>query len=308
MEAIKHTNMTDTSHLEDRQTPEMVSNQIKVEAEGKETPEKTEAEQKPEDKAEVVPEKENEPANPKPEDKPEEVKPEDKSELQTKARTIYEAHKEVKQEKRELKSENEILKSQLAERDQLIEDLTLKAQNAETPAEKEEVADEIKEIAEAIGADPDGIAKLTDFLTKKMAKPDGVQISQEDLDAIKGIRQTKAQQEALVQFTGEWNKFEPSLKVDFPHVSNEELTVVKEFVDKLAHSPKYHDKEVDYIYFKEKATLEKLISPKRQSYEGSDNRPAHEGNADVELSGRSSPMDAMRATERQHSALDIRHS
>ncbi len=306
----------DTSHLEDRQTPEMVSNQIKAEAKENENPDKPEPEQKPEEKpAETVPPKEDDKPEdaPKPEDKPEdkpEEKPEDKKPdepLQTKPRTIYDDLKDKKKEVREAKSELELAHNTIAEKDKIIADLTEKARTAETPAEKAEVEDEIAQIAEKIGADPEGIKVLTDFLTKKLVKPDGEQISKEDLDAIKNLRQSEAQRQEKEQFTAEWGKFEPALKKDFPHVKSDELEVVKAVVDKLAHSPKYADKEIDYIYFKEKATLEKLISPQRPSYEGVDHKPAPEGEADVELSSKSTPMDAQKATEhRPSTGLEIR--
>lgn len=316
--AVSRISMTDTSHLEDKQTPEMVSDQIKEEAKGKPTPENTAPEQKPEEKpAEVVPPKEEdkpvEPPKPeekpedKPADKPEDKKPEEN--LPPKPRTIYDDLKDKKIQVKEAKSEIELLKSQLAEKDQLITDLAEKAKSAETPAEKQEVSDDIKAIAEEIGASPEGIAKLTDFLTKSLVKPDGQQISKEDLDALKNFRQSKAQQEAQVQFAGEWNAFEPALKTEFPHVNAEDLAVVKKEVDRLAHTTQYHDKEIDYIYFKEKQKLAKLISPQRPSYEGSDNKPAPEGDVEVELSAKSSPMDVMKATSKSSgSALEIRSS
>jgi hypothetical protein len=298
--------MTDTSHLEDKQTPEMVSDQIKEEAKGQPSPENPAPEQKPKEK----PAEDNKPAtDPKPEEKQEE-KPEEKPDapLQTKPRTIYDDYKDKKKEVKEKDSEIDVLKTQLSEKDRLIADLTEKAKLAETPAEKQEVEDEISQIAEKIGADPEGIKVLTEFLSKKLVKPVGVEISPEDLEAIKNFRESKNQQESKAQFTKEWNVFEPSLKAEFPSVSNEELEVIREVVDKLAHSPKYADKEVDYIYFKEKANLSKLISPKRPSYEGSNSdKTTPDGDTEVELSSKSTPMDAMKATSKQPSSgLEIR--
>lgn len=288
-------------------TPAMLSDEIKQEAEGKETPEKPAPEQEPK---ETPAEKQGE--SPKPEDKPEDTDPEEPKEkldepLQTKPRTIYQDLKEKKKEVKEAKSENELLKSQLAEKDQLIADLTKKAQNAETPAEKQEVEDEISEIAEKIGADPEGIKTLTEFLSKKLVKPDGVSISKEDLDAIKNLRQLESQRQAEVQFSTEWNEFEPSLKKEFPNVTNDDLSIIRKEVNKLAHTKQYHDKEIDYIYFKEKAKLSKLISPQRPSYEGSDNKITPDNGVEIEITSKSSPMDVMRATEKSSSSnLEIR--
>lgn len=41
---------------------------------------------------------------------------------------------------------------------------------------------------------------------------------------------------------------------------------MKEIV-KLSHTAEFHDKEVDYIVWKRKAELSKLISPKKPSFE-----------------------------------------
>lgn len=272
-------------------------------------------EEKPDesDKSEEKPENKEPEGDKKPDDgdeKPEDT--EDKPEhLQPKPkRSIYDDLKDKKKEVKEHKSEIETLKTQLAEKDQAIADLTKKAQGAETPEEKQEVEDEIKAIAEDIGADPEGIAKLTEFLSKKLVKPAGEQISKEDLEAIKNFRQSQAQTEATQAFVKEWNEFAPSLKKEFPHVTDQDLEVVRQVVDKLAHTEKYHDKEIDYIYFKEKEKLSKLISPKRPSYEGGESRPANEsGDADVELSEKSSPLDVQNATSKtSKSSLEIRPS
>lgn len=302
--SLTHKRMTeDTSHLEDRQTPAMVSDQIKAEAEGKASPEK------PEEKPAETPEA------PKPEEKPEDKKPEDKPEekpdnLPTKPRTIYETLKDKKEIIRENKTEIDTLKSQLAEKDTEIADLKKKSENAETPAEKKEISDEITALAEEIGATPEGIAKLTDFITKAVKPGESTAgLSEEDKQALADLRQTEALRKAQDQFTAEWGKFEPALKTEFPNVSAEDLATVKKEVDRLAHTPEYNTFPVDYIYFKEKATLSKLISPKRPSYEGVDHQTTVEGDADVELSGRSTPMDAQKATEKRvGSQLDIRKS
>lgn len=298
----------DTSHLEDRQTPQQVSDQIKAEAEGKETPETPAPEQKPEEKPAKTP-ADSKPEGDAPADKTD-VEPEEKPDatLPPKPRTIYEDLKEKKKEAREAKSENETLKNQLADKDAIIADLTKKAQTAETPAEKKEVSDEIKALAEEIGATPEGIAKLTDFLTKTI-RPEASPLSQEDRDALARVKESEVQREAQAQFSKEFDTFEPTLKTEFPYVSADDLAVVRKEVDRLAHTAQYHDKEIDYIYFKEKQKLAKLISPKRPSYEGGESRPAGEGEADVELSSRSTPMDAQKATEkRSTSGFEVRSS
>ncbi len=231
--------------------------------------------------------------------------------LQPKPRSIYKDLKEERKLKNEAKSALEVAQAQNAEKDKIIADLTEKAKNATTPAEKKEVSDEITALAEEIGASPDGIVKLTDFLTKHLVKPAGTDISKEDVELVKSFTQTQAQKDADAkakeEFSSEWNVFEPGLKKEFPQVSSEELSNVRKEVDRLAHTTKYHDKEIDYIYFKEKTNLEKFISPKRPSFEGGENRQQENaGVKDVEFSEKSSPMDIQKSMERSSSTLDVR--
>lgn len=300
--------MTDNTNFDENQTPEQVSAQVKEETGA--TPENPQTPETPAEdtaKVETPAEPKVEPTDPKkPEDKTEDKKPDEP--LQTKPRSIYDEFKEKKKEVREKDTEIEILKSQLSEKDQQIADLIQKGKDAETPAEKAEVSDEITALAEEIGADPAGIAKLTEFLKSKV-KSDDSGITKEDIELVRNFTKTQSLDQAKAKFNSEWDKFEPALKAEFPHASAEELANIKKEVDLLAHSPRYNTYEVDYIYFKEKGNLSKLISPKRPSYEGGDMKPAPQGGKDVEINEKSSPMDVQRATENvSTSSLEIRPS
>ena len=237
---------------------------------------------------------------------------ETKEDLQPKKRSIYDDLKDKKKEVKEAKSEAEIAKAEnqaLKAEIEALKVLTKSAKAAVTDDEKEEVEDDIKEVAESIGGDPKAIKTLTDFLTKKLVKNDSKGISKDDIEEIKNFKKAQADIQAEVEFSKEWKSFVPSLKKDYPHISDAELENVQQEISKLAHSQSFHDKEIDYIYFKQKNSLSKLISPKRQSME-----PAGNGGGDVEttvasLSSKSSPMDVMNAVKtdkRSPSELEVR--
>jgi hypothetical protein len=238
-----------------------------------------------------------------------------KSDLPEKKRSIYDDLKEKKQEVRAAKSEaeivkaeNEALKAELA----AVKELAESAKKAKTPEEKEAIEDDIKEIAEAIGGDAKAIKTLTDFLTKKLVKTGTVDISKEDIEAVKNFRKEQSKMNADVEFTKEWDEFTPSLKKDFPHISDADLKTVKQKLFDLAHSTKYHDKEMDYIYFKNKDILSKLVSPKRPSMESAgDSKPDDGAKAISEISSKSSPMDVQNTVQRDRhtpSSYEIRKS
>lgn len=233
---------------------------------------------------------------------------EPKKELPTK-RSIYQDLKEKKAEVREAKEEVEEARAENARLTQELEDLKQAKTEAKTPAEKRDVDDEIAAFAESIGADSEAIAGLIPILEKRLGK--GETLSKEDLDFIKQVKAEQQKSAGQSAFNNEWDGFVPSLKAEFPHISDADLASVRKEVDKLAHTPEFHDKEIDYIYFKVKGNLSKLISPKRQSIDGGgDSVPVTERSANIELSGSSSPMDVQNALAREagHSQLEIRSS
>ena len=83
-------------------------------------------------------------------------------------------------------------------------------------------------------------------------------------------------------------------------------TVMKEIV-RLAHTPRFHDKEVQYIVWANQDALSKLVSPKKPSFErGGGNAPDAEVK-EVDFSGKMTPAQAQKAMESgPKSALEIR--
>lgn len=239
----------------------------------------------------------------------------DKSDLPEKKRSIYDDLKDKKKEVKEAKTEAETVRAEnevLKAENEALKKLAESAKGAETDEEIEAIEDEIKELAKAIGGDPKAVKTLTDFLTKKLVKKDGVDISKEDIEAVKNFKKEQEKMNANVAFSKEWEDFTPSLKKDFPNISDDELKNVKTKVFEFAHSKKYHAAEIDYIYFKEKELLSKLVSPKRPSIENAGDAKAGEGKKEIiDLSSKSSPMDVQNAVQSDRhsgSGTEIRRS
>lgn len=248
-------------------SPAAIQAELKKEAEGH-TPEETPAD-KPIEKPVVKPE--DKPAE-KPVD-PTEQKPADAPVVEpepsiTKPRTIYQDYKDQKKEKREAKSENELLKQQAADNATVIADLTKKLEAAVTPAEKQEVSDDIKALADELGTTPEQMAKLADYVTKKV-QPQAANpvspLSDDDKAALARVRETDARLAAETAFKEELTTFTPKLKEEFPDAQDTDMQAVTAEIDRLAHLPAYHDKPLAFILWENKAKLAKLVSPKRPS-------------------------------------------
>ena len=230
-----------------------------------------------------------------------------------KKRSMYDDYKEKKNEAKESKAEADRLLAENKAKDAKIAELNAlveASKTAKTKEEKEDVAKDIAEFAESIGADAAAVDKLEKFLKKRLTNTEDVGITKADVEFVKKFREDQAKTQATTEFQKEWSGFVPSLKKEFPHVSDEELASVQSEVDKLAHTAKYHDKEIDYIYFKEKEKLSKLISPKQPSYESGGGAKDSGEKISSDLSGSSSPMDVQNAirNDKAPQSLEIRSS
>ena len=224
-----------------------------------------------------VPEPEPTPADqeeetPEPEPTPEpdkvEPEPEPTPEKITKPRSIYKEHKETKRELKSTKSELETSQARITELEALLEH----GGNAQTPADKAAIDDDLRSFAEAEGLDPEGLTKITNFLAKRIGNekvPDSIQQKLNDLEA------WKADQLATSQRSQEDRAIDaqaPAVKDQLKdlgfevHVPAEADAIMTE-VKRLAHTPEYADKPVKYIVWDKQQELAKMISPKKPSFE-----------------------------------------
>ena len=138
-----------------------------------------------------------------------------------------------------------------------------------TPAEKAE----IKAVDDALGAvatkhnlDAEGLAEIAKVLESNIMKnledsgklkvsPE-VQNKLDELDRILTERSAQAEQS---HFDGEWTKLVPEIQKQFPNASANELAEAKKVMDELSHTKEFHDKDLDYVLFKNQSKFSTIL-------------------------------------------------
>ena len=192
--------------------------------------------------------------------------------IEERKRSIYDDYKE---KKNELKTEKELREQAEKERDELKSKISA-LEKAKTPEEKKNALDEFDEFAKEINADPEALKKMRDMFLKGFTIPESLKKDLEELKEWKAEqskdREARAQESAVKQFEDEFVKTLPVLKSYFPKATDEEMTAIKKELDKISHSKGWNDKDLEYIAFKHKATLEALVSPKKRGMEGTEHK------------------------------------
>jgi hypothetical protein len=221
-------------------------------ANGVDIPEvKEESEQEPTKEPEKEPEKAPEPEEPR------------------KPRSIYD---DLKEKKQDLKAEREAREQAEAERDE-IKTKYEALQNAKTPEDRKDAQDEIDQFMDSHSEwNKEAVTDLVE-IARKGFKTQG--LSDEDRKTIEEAKALTSENKKLVaeqQFSTELEQSALALKELFPNASTEEMDTIKKELKVLAHSTEWHDKELDYIVFKNKSTLEKFVSPKKRGLESRENK------------------------------------
>jgi hypothetical protein len=191
-------------------------------------------------------------------------------------RSIYEEYKE---KKAELKSERDLREQAERERDELrtkYESL----QNADTPKEKQEATDKLEQFAKKIDADPQALKEMRELFLADAPKTDPA--IAEKLEKFEAWQRENAKVIEKSRFEEEFTSVLPTLKETLPNASDEELTKIKARIDELSHTKEYHDKELDYVIFKNKTELSKLVSPKKRGMESKDKKDVMEESFDFD--------------------------
>ncbi len=208
---------------------------------------------------------------PKLEDKPEppveEVKPEEppeplKTELDTKPakRSIY---VDLKETRKEVKTERELREQAERERDELKVKLEA-VSTASTPAERSDAVDDLEAFAKEIDADPAYLKKMQQVFLKGLPQQT---VDTEALERFKEWEKNNSQAIEAQSFEKEFQSTLPTIKTMFPDASADEVGLIRTKLDELAHTDQYHDKELDYVIFKNQDSIKALISPKKRGIE-----------------------------------------
>jgi hypothetical protein len=171
-------------------------------------------------------------------------------------RSIYQ---DLKEKKNEVKTERELREQAERERDELRVKLEAK--------DNAPVSDELEAFAKEIDADPATIRKMKELFLKEATVASIPADLQEQLRQFQEFQKTNNDAVATVQFDTEFKQAQPTLTKMFPNATAEETSLIKEKLNELAHTEQYHDKELDYIAFKNQDVLSTLLSPKKRGLE-----------------------------------------
>jgi len=233
-----------------------------------------------------------EPEEPKPteeeseEDESEEEAPLTDEPKKERKRSIYDEYKDTKRDLKSEKAAREELSAQLDAYREKYGDLSADA----TPEERQEALDEIGAFAQKIGADPATIREMRSLFLKDAGVPADIV---EDIKEFKTWKEKNQEVLEKQQFEQEFKEVVPTIRELFPTVSQDELDIVKEKIDELAHSKDWHDRDLDYIVFKNKAALAPLISPRKRGMENKGRNREEGESTSVDLS---KPLDYSTAT------------
>lgn len=207
---------------------------------------------------EPEPEPENaEPDSPEADKKPEEepLQKEPEAPVVQRKRSIYQ---DLKDKKNEVKTERELREQAERERDEL---------RAKLEAKDNSPLDEIDAFAKEIDADPAVIRRMREVLLKDAEVSNMPADLREQLKQFQEFQTTNSDAVAIVQFDNEFKQAQPSITKMFPNATAEETGLIKEKLNELAHTEQFHDKELEYIAFKNQDVLSNLISPKKRGLE-----------------------------------------
>lgn len=199
------------------------------------------------------------PEEPKQEPKKEE-EPEKPEEVIERKRSIYH---DLKEKKHELRSEREAREQVEQERDELRRRLEeIQGANG-SDAEKSK---DVVKYAEEVGADPVLVQRIIEE-ARAGVKAEIPEDLKNGLEEFKSWKQQNAELMDKQLFEKEFVQAIPSIQQMFPNATQEEITAMKSELDKLSHSKEMHDKELDYVVFKNRAHLESFVSPKKRGIE-----------------------------------------
>jgi hypothetical protein len=253
--------------------------------------------EKPEAEKPEAGEKDKAPEAEKPEDgeKPEPPAP-------IKKRSIYDDLKDTKKELKEAKKRIDELEGG---------DKPAGKPKDEAPPKEDKPTDELEAYAQEHELDAKSLNRLVEIIQKRIPS---AQLSEQEKKDLADLRTWQAAQ-ARQNEDNEIRSQAPQVRAQLKDLGSEihdeaEAAKVMDEIVKLAHTERYHDKEIGYIVWSEKAALSKLISPKKPSFESGSPSRAEGEDAPVDFSsGKVTPAQA--AAAMQHGpkpGVEIRRS
>lgn len=193
--------------------------------------------------------------------------------------------------------------------DKKLEEMRAEFAKAKPNDEKVENLDEtITELAKELELDPEKTRRLVEAARKgiEALTPEDKKLL-EDFKADKARRETEDQErEQNQQFETEFAAILPDLKKQYPNASEEQLKNVKDKIDELAHSEKYAQTDLDYVIFKEKEEIGKvLFSPKKATFEAPRQGPVEENDEEwPEITADMTPNQILKAEKKREAIVE----
>lgn len=169
------------------------------------------------------------------------------------------------------KKENERIladkEAQLAEALKKVEDLTSIAKQNDG-AKKD---DDIQEFMDNTGFSRETVEGLLKLASKRLLDP-------EKMKALETATNVVKEAEIEAAFNTEFEKVgQPELKKAFPNITEEQMEKAKSLIDQVAHAPGFNDKPLDFIIYKHRSEIEKLMGDAPENKEPPKNKKTIEG-------------------------------
>lgn len=188
-----------------------------------------------------------------------------------KNRSIYDDLKSEREKRKETERENAELKRLLEQ-----------SKVATTTEAKQEAADDLEAFAKEIGADPQAIKRMRDLFLKDFTPAQPDESLRKSIEEFQEWRQANQSAIEAQHFEQEFAKATPTLKSLFPTASAEEMSAIKSELDRISHTEGWHDKELDYVAFKNQVALSVLVSPKKRGMESKGRKDVEEQSNDFD--------------------------
>jgi hypothetical protein len=265
----------------------------------------------PETTEEEPPKEEAPAADPKPEEDPAKEPPKEPDQKLPKKRSIYDDLKDERKDRQDAETRAE---AAIRERDEArAKAAELQALlDGKKPADAPAPANELEAYAKENNLDGAALGRLVEIISKQIPKSELSQEERQQLTELKTWKEGKERDDGRAAEDRETLKFSPTVKQQLGIEESAELDKVMAEIVRLTHTPEFHDKDVDYILFKNKATLAKMVSPKKVSFEegGQPGAPGAEAEPDFSQGHKMTPGAVQDSVERSRTGggLEVRKS
>ena len=194
---------------------------------------------------------------------------------------------------KELRDEIKSLKSSPAKEEakQVIDKLTDIASRRQLDAEG------LKEIGEAIREQVFNELEKSGKFNKDL--PTEITEKLKLLDTIQADRKV---QEEVLHFEKEWQSLTPELQKQYPNAKATELSEAKKLLDELGHSKEFHDKDLDYVVYKNRSKFDALLKVAKNTKSGettSKQIEDYNDDEDIDLDPENMTPDKMKAYQKR---------